>query len=286
MLIYKNTFDNIKTKDLQFPVENQYYANANEAIVVDGITRDPIGIDDFKVYSASEFLKFYPRPSGAELAAKEIVETFKNGSGSLQERLIKCNQMMKELNIKSISRCDFLQNDYFGAVASCIQIQNNILNYGFICDCGVIVYDYMGKIKFQTEDEKELYSDYYINKAMKELGISWNLPKARVMVRRDFRNNIDNIQDGRCVSYGALTGEESANRFIRTGSIKLDESDIVIVYSDGFSNLLHTIAFIEQILNFEKEKFEQYVNATSISDYDKYGKEKTLVIFKNNILNQ
>lgn len=54
------------------------------------------------------------------------------------------------LNEKNISCCDFLQNDYFGAVASCVQIENNILNYSFICDCGVIVYDYTGKIKFQA----------------------------------------------------------------------------------------------------------------------------------------
>ena len=44
MLIYKNTFENIKTVNLEFPVEDQYYANDNEAIVADGITRDPIGI--------------------------------------------------------------------------------------------------------------------------------------------------------------------------------------------------------------------------------------------------
>lgn len=280
MLIYKNTFENIKTVNLQFPVEDQYYANDNEAIVADGITRDPIGIDDFSAYSAVDFLKFYPRPSGAELAAKEIVKAFENSSGSLKERLIKCNESVRVLNEKNISCCDFLQNDYFGAVASSVQIENNILNYAFICDCGVIVYDYTGKIKFQTEDEKELYSDSYINKAMLEKKISWNLPEARIMVRKDFRNNLYNIQDGKCVSYGAFTGEESANDFIRSGSIKLDESDIVIIYSDGFSTFLHDTTFIEQILNFKKDEFEKYVNEISISDYNKYGKEKTLVILK------
>lgn len=283
MLIYKNTFENIQTVNLKFPVEDQYYANDNEAIVADGITRDPIGIDDFRAYSTLDFVKFYPRPSGAELAAKEIVKTFENSSGNLKERLIKCNESVRLLNEKNISRCDFLQNDYFGAVASSVQIENNILNYAFICDCGVIVYDYTGKIKFQTEDEKELYSDPYINRAMLEKKISWNLPEARVMVRKDFRNNIHNIQDGRCVSYGALTGEISANDFIRSGTIKLDESDIVIVYSDGFSNFLHDATFIEKILNFEKGEFENYVYDTSISDYNKYGKEKTLIILKRNI---
>ncbi len=102
--------------------------------------------------------------------------------------------------------CDYLENDYYGAVASCMHIENNILDYAYICDCGLIIYDKEGNVKFQTEDEKELYSDPYIN----QIGIPWNLPEARVIVRRDYRNNLSNIKDGKCVSYGALTGEESA----------------------------------------------------------------------------
>ena len=76
MLVYTNTFENIKTKGINFPVEDQYYANDNEAIVADGITRDPIGISDFSKTTKREFLEKYPRPSGAELAAKEICSTF------------------------------------------------------------------------------------------------------------------------------------------------------------------------------------------------------------------
>ena len=41
MLIYKNTFDNVMTIGFDFPIEDQYYANDTEAIVADGITRDP-----------------------------------------------------------------------------------------------------------------------------------------------------------------------------------------------------------------------------------------------------
>ena len=59
MLIYKNTFENVKTIGLDFPIEDQYYANDTEAIVADGITRDPIGIDDFTKYSVVDFLKNY-----------------------------------------------------------------------------------------------------------------------------------------------------------------------------------------------------------------------------------
>ena len=129
MLIYKNTFDNVKTINCNFPIEDQFYADDIQAIVADGITRDPIGVLDLSSCSFEEMLQKYPRPSGAELVAKEIVTTFSKSSGSLKERLIKCNNSVKKLNDKYIKKCDYLQNDYYGAVASCVSIKNDILYY-------------------------------------------------------------------------------------------------------------------------------------------------------------
>lgn len=277
MLVYKNTFDNIMTLNCNFPVEDYCYASENEAIVADGITRDPIEISDLSTCSPKDFLERYPRPSGAELAAKLICETFSKTNGSLMDKLIKCNENVRELNNKYILKCDYLENDYYGAVASCVSIENNVLNYAYICDCGIIVYDRLGNVKFQTEDDKELYSDPYINK----IGIHWNLPESRVIVRRDYRNNLSNIQDDKCVSYGAITGEKSAIEFIRTGQFELSEGDIIVVYSDGFATLLHEEEFISQIISFEKLEFERYIENKSKIDYQKYGKEKTLVLFRN-----
>ncbi len=276
MLVYKNTFDNTMTVGFDFSIEDQYYANDNEAIVADGITRDPIGISDFSKYSKRDFLENYPRPSGAKLAAKEICKTFSKTDGTLVNRLIEANRSVKRLNERYIPECDYLENDYYGAVASCVSINDNLLNYAYICDCGIIVYDKNGNIKFKTEDEKELYSDPYIN----QIGIPWNLPEARKIVRSKYRNNLNNIVDGKCVSYGALTGEESAVSFIRNGQIELKDGDIVIVYSDGFSYFLFEIEFINNIINFNKDSFEKYVEEKSKEDYEKYGKEKTLVVFK------
>lgn len=87
--------------------------------------------------------------------------------------------------------------------------------------------------------------------------------------------------DGKCVSYGAITGEKDATAFIRTGTFKLSKGDFVVVYSDGFNNFLQNDCFIRNLLNFDKRKFENYINKLSQSNYEKYGKEKTLVIFRN-----
>ena len=276
MIIYKNTFDNVMTIGFDFPIEDQYYANENEVIVADGITRDPIGISDFSKCTRQEFLEKYPRPSGAELAAKEVCNTFLKATGSLVDRLIEANRSVKRLNEKCINECDYLENDYYGTVASCVSIEDNILNYAYICDCGVIVYDKNGNVKFKTEDDKELYSDPYIIK----IGIPWNLPAARKIVRSEYRNNLNNIVDGKCVSYGTLTGEETAISFIRSGQLKLEDKDIIIVYSDGFSYYLTDKDFINNLINFNKDSFEKYIEEKSKEDYERYGKEKTLVIFK------
>ena len=277
MLIYKNTFDNIATSNCNFPIEDQFYASENEAIIADGITRDPIGISDFSLCTKQDFLEKYPRPSGAELAAKVICDTFSKTQGTLMEKLIECNKNVHILNEKYINKCDYLQNDYFCAVAFCVNIENNILNYAYICDCGIIVYDQLGNIKFQTEDDKEKYSDPFI----KNIGIPWNLPEARIIVRRDYRNNLDNIQNDKCVSYGAITGERDAIEFIRDGRLSLKNGDLILLYSDGFINFLHDKEFIKQLLNFNKEQFENYVTIKSEESYEKYGKEKTIVLFRN-----
>lgn len=106
------------------------------------------------------------------------------------------------------------------------------------------------------------------------------MPEARVIVRRDYRNNINNIQGGKCVSYGALAGEESANYFIKEGSFPICNNDTVIVYTDGFIHYLRNSEFIRHILDFESSRFEDYIEKKSKTNYEKYGKEKTLVIMK------
>ena len=161
MLIYKNTFENIQTIGFNFPIEDQFYASEKEAIVADGITRDPIGIRDFSTCSSKEFLEKYPRP------------------------------------------------------------------------------------------------------------------------RRDYRNNLNNIKDNKCISYGAITGEDSAIKFIKTGQVELSEGDVIAVYSDGFTNFLHDEYFILKILNFKKEDFENYIENKSKTNYEKYGKEKTIILYRN-----
>ncbi len=62
--------------------------------------------------------------------------------------------------------------------------------------------------------------------------------------------------------------------------MSLEKDDIVVIYSNGFTNILNLDEFIKQIIDFDKCKFEEYVNNKSLTDYEKFGKDKTLIIMK------
>lgn len=124
---------------------------------------------------------------------------------------------------------------------------------------------------------KKVYSDPY----KREAGLPpWYLSECRKIVRSKWRNNPDNIIDGKCVSFGAITGEKEAISFIKSGEIEIEKEDTVLLYSDGFSEFLHEQEFINKILDFNKEDFENYIVSKSTQDYEKYGKEKTIIIYK------
>ena len=72
MIVYRKTFENVKKSNINFPVEDQYYTSDNEAIVADGITRDPEGVDDISSCPLTTYIERYPKPSGAELVAKGL----------------------------------------------------------------------------------------------------------------------------------------------------------------------------------------------------------------------
>ena len=271
MLIYQNTFENTRTINHNFPAEDQYYADNNLDVVADGITRDPIGVDDLSLISFDEMLDKYPRPSGAQMAARVIVDTFKeNKELSIFDMLKLANENVGRLNRVYITKCVYLQKDYYGAVAFAIKIDGSILHYAYICDGGVIVYDKNKNIKFKTLDDMSL-----VDKNFETNGIPWHQAEARQIIRRDYRNKPNNKY-----SYGVITGEKEAEYFMRHGSIRLDEDDIVVVYSDGFSNFLSVPEFVDLLFQFNVKTFEYYVEKQSIVDYELFGKEKTLIIMK------
>ena len=116
MILYKNTFDNIKTIGYDFPIEDSYYYQNNFVVVTDGITRDPVGIRDFNSISFEERIANYPNPSGSSMVANLICKIFEknynniiNKKISLRDVFIKANEAVKKLNEINIKKCDYLE---------------------------------------------------------------------------------------------------------------------------------------------------------------------------------
>jgi len=271
---YKITLPDIKYGHLT-PEEDAYSQTDNIFAVADGISRDPSYEMDFTKTSPEELLKNYPNPSGATMAAKTFCEIFtkvaKSGN-DIKNAFIKANQEIKTLNEKYVPEVDYLVNDFYGCVACGGIIENGILKWGVVGDCGIVVYNSQGEIKFETPNSFSTFENFV---RAGKIQFKWEQQEGRKLVRTKYRNKPDQLIDGVCASYGALTGEETAENFIYTGELELHKKDLVIFYSDGFEATVKSPEFYLKIL--DTDKFEQYSLELAKTDREKYGKERTLI---------
>jgi len=268
MIIYEKVFPKVNGDGL-FPKEDFYYIGNNKAIIADGITRDPIGILNLEEING-EISKFYPRPSGAAIAANTVVETLKNTKTlTLLEMYRKANKKVKEINEKYNGIYDYLENDYYGTVSSSVWIKENFIEYAYIGDCGIILMDKNRNIKFESTNDVKEAKKHFDTK-----GIPWSNKEARKWIRKNYRNN-------KCekYSYGALTGEESALLYLKAGILKKEKGDIIILYSDGFYPFLKE-KFFEVILTKDKSKIDLYIENKIKQNKKIYGEEKTILILE------
>jgi len=111
--------------------------------------------------------------------------------------------------------------------------------------------------------------------------IIWENPEDRQFWRREFRNSNKHSIDNNSVSFGALTGEKTADFFIKTGSLELNREDIIIFYSDGFKQSLERKDFLtalkKDLLENKIDALEQKDNMLAEKDYSHYGSERTLI---------
>ena len=78
-------------------------------------------------------------------------------------------------------------------------------------------------------------------------------------------------------SYGAITGESASLKYVRTGSLKLNKGDFVVVYSDGVVPIL----FYKEFKIVKKfDCLKKYFRGRA----DKFaGGEGTIVVYKSNL---
>ncbi len=247
------TLENTKAHHL-IPTEDSFKIKIGKRYkiiaVADGITRDPLGLPNLAsprvLIEEIKFVEKYPRPSPAKIAADAFCRTFIQSvqtDGQISQRTVadafsKANEKIKILNQKRNPHPDYLENDFWSCVASGGVIKDQKLYWGYICDCGVCIFDKNGKLKFHTENDKEK-----ADKLGDFKGKSWRDPKWRYERRKEYRNNPLKRIGGKIVSYGALTGEENALFFLKTGMQKLHPGDRIFFYSDGMEKIVYSKEF-------------------------------------------
>lgn len=208
--------------------------------VADGITRDPLNLltlPDLKTITREiEFAIGYPIPSPAKKAADLFCDSFiKHASKfppcikTLKQSVISANNKIKNIN-KNL-KVDYLTNDFAACVASAAIMKNKTLYYAYMTDCGVAVFSKKGRLKFKTKLEgPNPRITEEIAKQSNKYGSSWRDPRTRARTRAHYRNN-----PREPLSYGALTGEKTALKFLRTGKTFLSNNDFVVLFTDGFA---------------------------------------------------
>ncbi len=121
---------------------------------------------------------------------------------------------------------DFLYQDYLscvGIVGSFSGMEGcpNTFVYGYMGDCGMLLYDADFFPVFMTQDPVGVLERF-------REGWGFSKEEKAILWRREFRN-----RNARIMTYGALTGEPSALLHLKCGYIDIRPGDTALLFSDG-----------------------------------------------------
>jgi len=276
------TYDNtIFTQYGLKPVAEDYFkVQENNFCVADGVTRDDIygkavGYPETKE-EAIKWVKNYPNPSGAYEAAKIICESFVEEISSWRKKEVseekimnsikKANQKLQPLN--SNRNIDYVKEDLYCCEAVGGTIIENTLYCFSIGDCHITILDKDFSPLFTTINNHKQFEDYLENVYTKTNAFDWEQPQYRRMVRQEYRNNPLKKYKGKDVSYGALSGEKTAEYYIDTYCVDISRAKYICAYSDGCEPFFEDKQSTMQLL--------QNVNTLKNT-----GKERTLIVYEN-----
>lgn len=206
MLSYKyEVFSHRNTKCADKPNEDfvAYSKNYNFGMILDGVSRD-------RENGA------YPNPSPVTQVNKIFSDAIMSiyteintkGIQKIYDMIYVANTELKEFN------CLLGHRFPAGTVGIVFDIQDNIFNYGYIGDCyAIIIRDNLQRIftECQTEMIAKQKNEYSSDE-----------------IRFDICNHINHP-----CGYGVWDGNESAMDFVKYGSIKIKEGDVLFMYTDG-----------------------------------------------------
>lgn len=229
--MYAFNVRNLKAKLAGLPQEDSYAFNEQGRIacVADLVTRD---FSDGSVFSrdlkglVKASFGMYPNYSYAsDICTRAFMAT--KSLAFANERIGNYNSQ------KGLIPTNYLDKDFAGCTAAGFWEEKGLIHCSFIADSRILVIDKNG-IKFKTPDEGP-HSEgrvLYLESRVRENG-GWNNSEARRVIRRDYRNNPNQGY----FSFGVLTGEKNAERYIDERLQPVKVNDYVLVFTDGITDI-------------------------------------------------
>lgn len=227
----------------------------------------------------------YPEFSGAGEVAKLLCEKAVYKGEELYESfdLPKCGGVFRAANavVQEYNRfhgrtrptINFWDRDFFAAAGAFALLKANRLFWFTIGDAEVRVFDREGKKKFVSP---ECWPD-----RKKFLPPDWAAvppDKKRRIIREFYRNGVD--KEGRLIGYGVVTGEEMAERYLKSGALAVETGDLLFLATDGFAPYLDVPEFVGLFLAQTpdlSEKVRAFTRAMSEREPERFGHERTLI---------
>lgn len=232
---------------------DDYYCMAGRVFAVaDGVSRTP--------YSKAQY------PATSQLAAAifciEVTCALEKGK-AFEQAFAHANGAIVEMNkAKGITpeTLEYLLRDYVSCMGVAGMLSKEVQNrfsYGYVGDCGILVYGADGLPIYMSEN------DVFVLETFREQRGFATQDERRIWWRHDMRNR----PDARYMTYGALTGELEALSYLRTGFVDLQPGDIVILFSDGMYPFLFDRVFLKLVADMLSYPFEQEGKRQAIAGY-------------------
>lgn len=207
--------------------------------------------DGVHLVKGIEYEKKYPRPSPAGKLAQKFCDNFLKFSHgkSIEKAFAEANRSVFSINKGRNKYKTFLTAQaYFAATGAFGRIKNNILEWGNICDSGVVVINGRSEITMWKLDHRHHGSSDILMKGYSPVDRTY-------MFRTTFRNALS--PQGEKWGYGVITGEPAAEAYAYLGKRKLHKGDLVVFISDGFEEYLKEKSFRVALRTMNKKVIEQ-----------------------------
>ena len=259
-------------------VEDFYKVDENLFCVADGITMDLLNGEYTPYPSTKEqaeyILKNYPNPSGSFKSAYICCTHFFNevkkyGCTKIDIETLKkiVSTINKDIwEINKNRKIDYAPNDLYCCEACGGIINNNNLYCFSIGDSQISLFDKNYNLVFVSDDNVDFVGKYIDKEIYKNDPNGWTSIKNRQIIRKNFRNNPKNIVNNTIMSYGALSGENSAMDFVHFYKINLEKVKYICAYTDGFKPFIKDAKKVKDLIS-------------SPINFQNVGNEKTLVIY-------